>query len=93
MPVLKPKNQALSFQTCAESFRREKLNADDWKLSIVQSAGICNQNYRNLRRWIDYNEKLKTALAEQGYVAKQRYLTPAQVALIIHYLGGPMADA
>lgn len=42
-----------------------------------------------LKRWINYNNQLLSALEQKGYQSKQRYLTPAQVKLIIEYLGEP----
>lgn len=42
-----------------------------------------------LKRWINYNNQLLSALEQKGYQNKQRYLTPAQVKLIIEYLGEP----
>ncbi|RHJ81930.1 DUF4248 domain-containing protein [Parabacteroides sp. AM08-6] len=47
------------------------------------SAGV------QLKRWINYNDKLNQALIEAGYRNGQKLLTPLQVSLIFQYLGEP----
>lgn len=42
-----------------------------------------------LKRWLELNTVLQQRLAETGYVAGQKLLTPRQVALIVDYLGEP----
>ncbi len=42
-----------------------------------------------LRRWIVYNLPLLNELEHEGYRARNRLLSPKQVATIVHYLGEP----
>ncbi|MCD7791459.1 MAG: DUF4248 domain-containing protein, partial [Bacteroides thetaiotaomicron] len=42
-----------------------------------------------LRRWIIYNLPLLHELEQEGYRARNRLLSPKQVATIIHFLGEP----
>ena len=42
-----------------------------------------------LRRWIVYNLPLLQELEQEGYRARNRLLSPRQVATIIRYLGEP----
>ena len=42
-----------------------------------------------LRRWIVYNPPLLQELEQEGYRARNRLLSPRQVATIIRYLGEP----
>ena len=42
-----------------------------------------------LRRWIVYNLTLLQELEQEGYRARNRLLSPRQVATIIRYLGEP----
>ena len=51
--------------------------------STVKSAGA------QLKRWINHNKELRTALEDTGYFDGQRLLTPRQVELVFHYLGEP----
>ncbi|MBP1613624.1 MAG: hypothetical protein H6Q13_1072 [Bacteroidetes bacterium] len=44
---------------------------------------------RKLNEWILRNQPLALALAHTGYTHSTRMLTPAQVRLIIQYLGEP----
>ncbi len=48
-----------------------------------------NSQSRQLKRWIELNRPLTEALEKCGYQARQRYLTPKQVAVIFEYLGEP----
>lgn len=45
--------------------------------------------WQKVRRWIDYNPRLRQALAEAGYREPQKSLTPRQASLLYHYLGEP----
>ena len=42
-----------------------------------------------LRRWIIYNLPLLHELEQEGYRARNRLLSPKQVATSIHFLGEP----
>ena len=42
-----------------------------------------------LKRWINYNAKLRAELDETGYRDGQRMLTPKQIGLITWHLGEP----
>lgn len=42
-----------------------------------------------LRRWIMYNPPLLHELEEEGYRARNRLISPRQVATIVRYLGEP----
>ncbi|QIU95250.1 DUF4248 domain-containing protein [Bacteroides faecium] len=42
-----------------------------------------------LRRWIMHNPTLLHELEEEGYHARNRLLSPRQVATIVRYLGEP----
>ncbi len=44
---------------------------------------------RRLKAWIDRNRPLSHSLAETGYQKGLKTLTPAQVKLIVEYLGWP----
>nr|WP_321335129.1 DUF4248 domain-containing protein [uncultured Bacteroides sp.] len=44
---------------------------------------------RTLHRWIARNSALCAELAATGYSIRTSLLTPAQVALVIRYLGEP----
>ena len=44
---------------------------------------------RTLRRWIDYNTALHSALYDCGWDKKQRKFTPLQVKQIFQFLGEP----
>jgi hypothetical protein len=45
-----------------------------------------------LNNWLRRNPELWEALKEAGYNPRQCYLTPRQIAIIIHYLGEPGDD-
>lgn len=44
---------------------------------------------KNLNRWIDYHPTLREELRQMGFENRRRYLTPAQVQLILQTLGEP----
>lgn len=44
---------------------------------------------RRLNAWINRNQKLVESLRAKGYKRKDKTLTPAQVELIVEYLGRP----
>jgi len=55
-----------------------------WKLRREQGKAV-----HKLGRWIAANRELTTRLKATSYHPKQQHFTPAQVELIIEYLGEP----
>lgn len=57
-----------------------------WQYSpeLTQSAAL-----NRLKRWIDGDRDLLTALQQTGYRTNQRILTARQVALVYEYIGEP----
>ena len=44
---------------------------------------------RTLRRWIQQDAALNTALRREGYLTRQRHFTARQVSILREYLGDP----
>ena len=44
---------------------------------------------RTLRRWIQQDTALNTALCREGYTPRQRHFTARQVSILREYLGDP----
>lgn len=60
------------------------------ELAIMYSPDVPPSSaLKNLNRWIDYHPTLAQELSRMGMEKKRRYLTPAQVDLILRTLGEP----
>lgn len=44
---------------------------------------------KQLRKWLNFNQRLSQRLSDAGYQGVQRIITPAQVRIIIEELGEP----
>ena len=60
------------------------------ELAHLYNTNVCLKvALQILRRWIVYNPPLLQELEQEGYRARNRLLSPRQVATIIRYLGEP----
>lgn len=60
------------------------------ELALLYSPDICPRAAVNrLARWIRLNRELAEMLHQKGYRPRQQVFTPAQVELLVFYLGEP----
>jgi hypothetical protein len=60
------------------------------ELAQMYNPGINPMSASNtLRRWINRNERLHSALRHSGYRKHSKVLTPRQVGILIEFLGPP----
>lgn len=60
------------------------------ELALLYSPDVSPKSAVNrLARWIKFNPSLEKALEAKGYRTRQQVFTPAQVAVVVEYLGEP----
>lgn len=60
------------------------------ELAKLYFPNVANKSAtKQLRKWLNFNQRLSQRLADVGYQGVQRIITPAQVRIIIEELGEP----
>lgn len=60
------------------------------ELAKLYFPNVANKSAtKQLRKWLNFNQRLSQRLADVGYQGVQRIITPAQVKIIIEELGEP----